>query len=161
MPYLDRPEMNALLDAVDRATVTGLRDYAILLFLYNTGARADEIARLTVADVYLDRSPSVKVLGKRRKERICPLWSLTAQNLRTIIAGRPDDAPVFLNCRGQALTRFGIYALVARYVKKASQKMPSLSAKRVSPHTIRHTTAVHLLRAGVDITPPKPVMYGV
>jgi len=151
MPYLDKPEMDALLDIVDRTTVTGLRDYAILLFLYNTGARADEVARLTVADVYLDHSPSVKVLGKRRKERICPLWSLTAQNLRAIIAGRPDDTPVFLNCRGQALTRFGIHALVARYVEKARQKMPSLSAKRVSPHTIRHTTAVHLLRAGVDI----------
>lgn len=151
MPYLEKHEMDALLDAVDRTTVTGLRDYAILLFLYNTGARADEVARLTVADVYLDRSPSVRVLGKRRKERICPLWSLTAQNLRAIIAGRPGDAPAFLNCRGQALTRFGIHALVVRYVEKARHKMPSLSTKRVSPHTIRHTTAVHLLRAGVDI----------
>jgi integrase/recombinase XerD len=151
MPYLDKPEMDALLDIVDRTTVSGLRDYAILLFLYNTGARADEVARLTIADVYLDRSPSVRILGKRRKERFCPLWTLTAQNLRTLTAGRPNDAPVFLNCRGQALTRFGIHALVVRYVEKASQRTPSLSAKRVSPHTIRHTTAVHLLRAGVDI----------
>ena len=151
MPYLDKPEMDALLDAADRKTVFGLRDYVILLFLYNTGARADEVARLAVADLYLDRSPSVRILGKRRKERICPLWTLTAQNLRSLIAGRPASAHVFLNCRGQALTRFGIHALVAKYVEKASQQMPSLSTKRVSPHTIRHTTAVHLLRAGVDI----------
>lgn len=151
IPYLDKPEMDAILDAVDISTARGLRDYAILLFLYNTGARADEAARLRVNDLRLDSSPSVRIMGKRGKVRLCPLWSLTARMLQDLIAGRAEDQPVFLNCRGQVITRFGIHALVTRYVKKASQKVSSLRTKRISPHTIRHTTAVHLLRAGVDI----------
>lgn len=151
MSYLDKPEMDAMLDAPNTSTKQGLRDYAVLLFLYNTGARADEAAHVTVADLELDQSPSVKIAGKGGKIRLCPLWSLTAKTLRALIAGCPDSQQVFLNCRGQTITRFGIYTLVKRYVLKASDKVPSLRAKQVSAHTIRHTTAVHLLRAGVDI----------
>lgn len=151
MSYLDKPEMDALLSAPDTSTKQGFRDYAILLFLYNTGARAHEAANITIEDFDLDHSLSVKIKGKGGKIRFCPLWSLTAKILRTLIVDRHGSQPVFLNCRGQIITRFGIHALVRRYVLKASSKVPSLKTKKVSAHTIRHTSAVHLLRAGVDI----------
>jgi integrase/recombinase XerD len=149
--YLDKPEMNALLGAPDRNSEQGLRDYALLLFLYNSGARADEAARITVADLELGASPAVKILGKGSKVRHCPLWSLTAGVLAPLISGRMPAERVFLNRRKQPITRFGIYAAVRRHVLRVGKLMPSLLTKRVSPHTIRHATAVHLLRAGVDI----------
>ena len=151
MSYLSKPEMDALLDAPNTATGQGVRDYALLLFLYNTGARADEAARVTVDNLDLDSSPSVRIAGKGGKVRICPLWNLMANILRAITAGRKNGQQVFLNCRGQALTRFGVNAAVKRNALKASRKVSSISAKGVSAHTIRHTTAGHLLRAGVDI----------
>jgi len=151
MSYLDKQEMDALLNAPVTSTKQGFRDYAVLLFLYNTGARAHEAASMTAEDLDLDHSLAVKIKGKGGKIRICPLWSLTANTLRTLIADRQDSERVFLNCRGQKITRFGIHALVRRYVIKASNKVPSMRTKKVSAHTIRHTCAVHLLRAGVDI----------
>ncbi len=117
IPYLDKPEMDALLAAPDRHTSQGQRDYALLLFLYNSGARADEAAQLLIRDL---RSPALFVR-------------------------------VFLNRCGHPITRFGVYAMVERYAEKARAKMPSLTNKQVSPHTVRHSTASHLLRAGVDI----------
>ncbi len=154
MPYLDKREMDALLATPDRHRSQGRRDYAMLLFLYNTGARASEAAAVTVGDLTLDASLYVRLLGKGRKTRICPLWSHTADVLRDIIGTRivgPKDVRVFLNVRGQPLTRYGIHTLVARTVEKAATTMPSLKNKRVSPHAMRHSTAVHLLQAGVDI----------
>jgi integrase/recombinase XerD len=108
-------------------------------------------ARITVADLELGASPAVKILGKGSKIRHCPLWSLTASALAPLISGRMPAERVFLNRRKQPITRFGIYAVVRRHVLGAGKRMPSLVTKRVSPHTIRHATAVHLLRAGVDI----------
>lgn len=151
MAYLEKSEMDALLGGPNRDSAQGLRDYAVLLFLYNTGARADEVAHLTVSDLNLGNSPSVKIRGKGNKVRHCPLWSSTENILTSLIAGRASTDSVFLNRRRHPITRFGIYALVVRYVFKLGQKMPSLRAKQVSAHTIRHTTAVHLLRSGVDI----------
>jgi site-specific recombinase XerD len=149
--YLDKPEIDAILDTPNQSTRQGLRDYALLLFLYNTGARANEVAHVTLNDLNLDDPPSVKIRGKGGKMRLCPLWSLTVKLLHSLTIGRPDDQRVFLNCRGQVMTRFGIHALVKRYVLRARHRVPSLCTKQVSVHTIRHTTAVHLLRAGVDI----------
>ncbi|MGD0236677.1 MAG: tyrosine-type recombinase/integrase [Syntrophorhabdales bacterium] len=151
MPYLDKPEMDALLDAPDTSTAQGLRDYALLLFLYNTGTRADEAARATIGDLDLDHSLSVRITGKRGKIRFSPLWALTVSTLRPLIAGRKDTERVFLNCRRQGMTRFGVYGLVKRYVLRVAHKVPSLHKKPVSPHSVRHATAVHLLRAGADI----------
>ena len=130
------------------------RDYALLLFLYNTGARASEAAQLPVSALALGTTPSARLLGKGRKTRTCPLWPHTTKILRQLLGARlegPRDEPVFRNVRGAPLTRFGIHDLLARTVVKAAATTPSLRAKRVSPHTLRHTTAVHLLRAGVDI----------
>jgi site-specific recombinase XerD len=154
MPYLDKQEIDALLAIPDHSRAQGRRDYALLLFLYNTGTRATEAAQVTVADLSLGTSPSARFAGKGRKIRTCPLWPHTAKILRGLLGERldpPRESSVFLNIRGQPITRYGVHALVARTVAKAAETMPSLRDKRISPHTVRHTTAVHLLRAGVDI----------
>jgi site-specific recombinase XerD len=148
--YLDKPEMDALLASPDRKTVLGHRDYALLLFLYNSGARADEAARLTIGDLDLPSS-SARILGKGGKRRHCPLWRLTVAELAVLIGSRNDNDRVFLNRYGQPMTRFGIHTLVERYALRTRRLVPSMAKKRVSPHTIRHSTACHLLRAGVDI----------
>jgi site-specific recombinase XerD len=151
LPYLEKPEMDAILAVPDCRTRQGARNHALLLFLYNAGARADEAARLTIADLELGPAPAVKILGKGRKTRLCPLWASTASALTPLVAGRGGHEPVFLNRRHEGMTRFGIYALVRRCAVQAVRRVPSLATKRISPHVIRHTTAVHLLRAGVDI----------
>jgi len=148
--YLDKPEMDALLAVPDRRTQQGRRENALLLFLYNSGARADEAARLTISDLDLIAG-AVRILGKGEKVRHCPLWPATVQELGTLAGNRPLPERVFLNRRRQPMTRFGVHALVERCAKKAAVTVPSIANKRVSPHTIRHTTATHLLRAGVDI----------
>jgi site-specific recombinase XerD len=149
--YLEKPEMDALLAAPNRHTAQGRRDHALLLFLYNTGSRASEAAQVTVADLELHTAPSVRLLGKGNRIRYCPLWTVTVQALTPLLGHRTDSDPVFLNRRHQPMTRFGIYALLQRTVAVASHHVPSLRTKSISPHTVRHTTAVHLLRAGVDI----------
>lgn len=149
--YLEPLEMKAVLDAPDRNTAQGRRDHALLLFLYNSGARASEAASAIVGDLNLGDPASIKITGKGRKERMCPLLASTARILSSLAAGRSPSEPVFLNRRGQPITRFGIFALVERYALRASATAPSLHKKKVSPHTLRHTCAVHLLRSGVDI----------
>lgn len=148
--YLDKQEIDALLACPERCTNQGRRDYALLLFLYNSGARADEAAHLKINDVDF-YSNSVSIIGKGRKQRQCPLWPATITELATLVAQRAQHESVFINRCGHPITRFGIHTLVERYAEKVKAKMPSLAAKRVSPHSIRHSTATHLLRAGVDI----------
>jgi len=154
--YLEKPEMDALLAAPDQRNRQGRRDYAVLLFLYNTGARADEVAQVRIADLDLARIPSadfssVLIHGKGNKQRRCPLWARTVQELVPLVQGRSPSEYAFLNRRQEPLTRFGIHALVKRYATAAAVRMPSMTKKRISPHVIRHTTATHLLRSGVDI----------
>lgn len=149
--YLEKPEMAALLRAPDRCTSLGGRDHAILLFLYNSGARADEAARLSVGNLQLGTSPSVRILGKGNKWRVCPLWPITVAALQPLVAGRAPEDRVFRSRTQEPMTRFGIHRLVSAYAGAAGKQVESLRTKHVSPHTIRHTTAVHLLRAGVDI----------
>jgi integrase/recombinase XerD len=156
VPYLEKEEMDALLAAPDLATAQGRRDHAVLQFLYNAGTRADETAQVQIGDLNLPQVPdrdraSVLIRGKGNKHRLCPLWASTANDLRQLIGDRAAAEHVFLNRRGQPLTRYGIYALVERYTAKVTREVPSMAKKRVSPHTIRHTTATHLLRSGVDI----------
>lgn len=149
--YLEKPELDALLKQPDGRTPLGARDHALLLFLYNSGARADEAAKLTLGDLQLGTSPSVRILGKGNKLRICPLWSSTVTALRPLITGRAPGDAVFRGRTGEPITRFGVHRIVTACATLAGLEVGNLRAKRVSPHTIRHTTAVHLLRAGVDI----------
>lgn len=154
--YLEKSEMDNLLNAPDRKTEQGRRDYAILLFLYNTGARADEAAGLKISEVNIITASkrelaTVLIRGKGNKPRRCPLWQQTALELNTIITHRKPSEHVFLNRLKQPLTRFGIHGMVKRYVEQVAKQLPSIKKKKVSPHTIRHTTATHLLQAGVDI----------
>jgi site-specific recombinase XerD len=153
--YLEKSEMDALLNAPDQLTDQGHRDHALLLFLYNTGTRADEAAQTKIFDLALAHAPRdrslVQIHGKGNKLRRCPLWPQTVAELSSLIDGRQKTDHVFLNRCGKPITRFGIHTMIERYVQRMLPGMPSLASKRVSPHTIRHTTATHLLRAGVDI----------
>jgi integrase/recombinase XerD len=150
VPYLEKPEIDALLASPDRRTAQGRRDHALLLFLYNTGARASEAAQVKIVDLNLG-SASVKITGKGGKQRSCPLWPVTVSELAALIGESDPSRPVFLNRRGIPITRFGIHTVVERNALKALARSPSLAMKRVSPHSIRHTSATHLLRAGVEI----------
>lgn len=148
--YLDKQEMDALLASPDRQTSQGRRDYALLLFLYNSGARASEAAGLRIADIDW-HAKCARIIGKGNKQRACPLWPNTMDQLHMLAAQREPDQFLFLNRNGHAITRFGIHTLVERYASRACAQAPSLVTKQVSPHVIRHTSATHLLRSGVDI----------
>jgi len=155
IPYLEQDEMQALLATPDRVTASGRRDHAMLLFLYNTGARVQELVDVRAADLHLARPRQVLLRGKGKKERICPLWASTASVLRHLLdkAGIPpvSDEKVFRNAQGEPITRFGVDHLVKKHAVAAAVRVPSLNRKRVSPHVIRHTAAVHLLNSGVDV----------
>jgi site-specific recombinase XerD len=153
LTYLEKTEIDALLASPSLDTQQGQKDHALLLFLYNSGARASEAAAVKLSDLEGDsrRGGIVKLFGKGAKTRLCPLWPRTMAALAPLIAGRPQDSLVFLNRYGAPVTRFGIHTLVERHAKQAKESVRSLAKKQVSPHIIRHTTATHLLRAGVDI----------
>jgi len=154
--YLDRAELDAVLKSIDRTSRLGRRDYALFAFMFNTGARVQEALDVRVPDVRLEAPPQVRLLGKGRKVRVCPLWPVTAKLLSDLIseagaAGGEASAPLlFRNARGQPLTRYGVRYLLRRYVQRASGVAPSLRSKKLHPHSIRHSTAVALLKSGVD-----------
>jgi len=153
--YLNEKQMQAVLDVVDVNSRTGVRDRALLMVLYNTGARVSEIVALELGDLRLDDSAQIRLLGKGRKERSCPLWAETVTLLNSYLQQRAPKDPatqqVFLNANGAPITRFGIRYTTRKYGTQAQVKQPDMTAKRVNPHTIRHTSAMHLLRAGNDI----------
>jgi integrase/recombinase XerD len=153
--YLEADEMRALLDAPSRVTCDGRRDYALFLVLFNTGARVQEILDLRPLDLQLLRPLQVRLRGKGRKERLCPLWPQTAEVLRELLSEEGLDPsstrPLFRNHRREPLTRFGVRYLLRKHVRNARAAAPTLGDKRVHPHVLRHTTAVHLLQAGVDL----------
>ncbi len=153
--YLDAAELAAVLGAIDRSTRAGRRDYTLLATLFNTGARVQELLDLRVGDLQLTPPYQVRLLGKGRKERTCPLWAQTAGLLRALCAEwqiqDQATARLFLNQRGRPLTRFGVRFLLEKYRRGAVAVCPALAAKKLHPHSVRHSTAVHLLKAGVDL----------
>ena len=124
--------------------------------LYNTGARAQEIVDLRIDKLRFEKPYQVKLLGKGRKERACPLWPETVQALQNYIERRESSATVcpslFLNTNGKPITRFGLRYIIRQYAEKAGEACASIKTKKISPHTVRHTTAMHLLQAGNDIS---------
>ncbi len=153
--YLEEKEMQAIFDAIEINSRTGIRDKALLLLLYNTGARVSEIVDAKLDDLHLDGGAQIHLLGKGQKHRNCPLWPETVAALKFYLEYRsPKERRVeylFLNANGAPITRFGIRYITNKYKVAAQDQCPSIKTKKVSPHTIRHTTAMHLLRSGNDI----------
>jgi site-specific recombinase XerD len=152
--YLTKDEMQAVVAAPDAATWAGHRDRVLFAVMYNTGARVSEMVGLRRDDLDAGAGRSLRIRGKGRKERVVPLWKQTAGALSEWLKRLPpaSDGPLFPNARGRALSRSGVEDRLAVAVGKASETCPSLRGKVVSPHTIRHTTAMHLLQSGVDLT---------
>jgi len=151
--YLTREEIAAILAAPDRRTWSGQRDAVLLATAYNTGGRVSELTGLRVRDVLLERQIALHLHGKGRKERVIPLWTNTATELRAWLdrINPAPEAPVFPNRSGAPLTRSGVRDRLNRAVATAEQQCPSLRGQHVSPHTVRHSTAVHLLESGTDL----------
>ncbi|NLF69656.1 MAG: tyrosine-type recombinase/integrase [Candidatus Anammoximicrobium sp.] len=153
-PTLTREQIQAIIDSPDTATVSGRRDQVLLVLLYNTGARVSELGRLQIQDVSLESRMSVHIHGTGRKNRSVPLWRQTAKLLRAWLRqldGTPDSS-LLPNARGNPMTRSGIAQRLKVAVKRAASEDPTLRSMRISPHMIRHTTAMHLLQSGVDLT---------
>jgi integrase/recombinase XerD len=150
--YLEPEEARALIAAVDTRSPHGFRDHALLLLLYNTGARVNEVLVLRASDFRLERPRQVRLLGKGRKERICPLWSETASALKRIIRVERGADALFQSHRGTPLTRDGVAYLIQKYVRLAAKISPVWRVHRVTPHMLRHSCAVALLQAGVDVS---------
>jgi len=154
--YLTADELRRVLEAVDRSTSMGRRDYLLLTVLFNTGARVQEIVSLNTTDLRLIPPASIKLLAKGRKERICPLWPETAKLIKQFCHETGltlhESNPLFCNHRGGRLTRFGARLILLRHAELAAKSCPALAKKRIHPHVLRHSTAVHLLKAGVDLS---------
>jgi integrase/recombinase XerD len=152
--FLSRDEVTAILEAPDASTWSGQRDRVVFALLYNTGARVSEVISLRRADVSLEPSRHVRVTGKGRKQRVIPLWESTAKRLREWMARTSQDpmASLFPNRGGQPLSRSGVEKRLREAVRVAAGRCPALKNKQISPHTFRHTTAMHLLQSRVDIS---------
>ena len=154
--YFEADEMAAFLASVDRDTRRGTRDYALFALLFNTGARVQEILNLRIRDVRLDAPCQVRLIGKGNRMRLCPIWPGTAQLLRAhlerepVNESDPSATRLFTNRHGSALTRFGVRYLLRKYLRISAATASTLRSKRLHPHSLRHTTAIHLLKAGVD-----------
>ncbi len=154
--YLETKEIEALLAGINRETAAGRRDYAMFSLMFNTGARVQEIVSLRVCDVRLEPPHQVRFQGKGNKIRLCPIWPRTAQLIKELIKHQdaggqdPADQHVFLNGRGATMTRFGLRYLLQKHIVASAETAPTLAGKRIHPHSLRHTTAIHLLKAGVD-----------
>jgi len=155
MKFMGRDDVEAMFACIPAHDRLSVRDRALLMVLYNTGARVSEVAQLKVGQLDLQSPARVRLLGKGSKWRTCPLWRQTAKALRTMLDERatslPSDAPVFMGTAQAPMTRFGIYKRIRHYAKRWEASAPPASLIRVTPHVFRHTTAVHLLEAGVEV----------
>lgn len=154
--YLESGEVQVLLKSIDRSSSSGQRDYTLFALMFNTGARVQEILNLRLHDLRLDPPCQVRLQGKGQKIRFCPIWPGTAQLLRQLVEKRclanPEQTnmPVFINRNRAPLTRFGVRYLLRKYLEISSNTCSTIQDKHLHPHSLRHTTAIHLLKAGVD-----------
>ena len=152
--FLSREEMLAIIGKPGPSW-TSRRDHLMLHMLYNTGARVSEVIGVKLADVVLDPAACVHLHGKGRKQRSVPLWRSTVKVIRAWLRLNPDLGPtsaLLPNRGGQAMTRSNVTQRLALAVQAAARSMPSLAGRAISPHTLRHSTAMHLLQSGVDIS---------
>lgn len=151
---LNENDISAILAQPNRSKIEGQRDHVLLATLYNTGARIQEALNLVPQALHLEPPFQVRLFGKGRKERICPLWPETVQLLRAFLKRQPrgENEPIFVNRYGSPLNAAGVRFKLKQYVTAAAKTVPSLADKRVSPHSFRHSTAVSLVAAGVDVT---------
>jgi site-specific recombinase XerD len=151
---LDLQEVNAILAQPDQSSVEGQRDHALLCFLFNTGARIQEALDVCPNAVRFDSPTQVRLFGKGRKERICPIWPETASLLKALLKRQPraDDEPMFVNRYREPLGASGVRFKLRQYVAAAATQVPSLMSKKASPHRLRHAMAVSLVAAGIDVT---------
>lgn len=154
MCYLEADEVAEILKQPDRAKLEGQRDHVLLAFLYNTGARIQEALNVHPLDIRFESPAQVRLFGKGRKERICPLWPETVALLRALLKRQPraGDEPIFVNCYGRPLGAAGVRFKLEQYVQAAAKTLPSLAQKNISPHKFRHAAGVMLVAAGLDIT---------
>jgi integrase/recombinase XerD len=153
--YLEADDVRAIIARPDQRTVDGWRDYALLLFLYNCGARVSEVTGVLWSDLQLVPPRQVRLHGKGRKERLVPLWRDTADALHRLrsMAMSADQQYVFVNRHGQPLTRDGVAYILQKYASAvAMEERPTLAHKRITPHVLRHSCAVALLQSGTDVT---------
>jgi site-specific recombinase XerD len=152
--YLEQAEVAALLKMPTHPTVSDRRDHALFALMFNTGARVQEVLDLRVRDVRVEPPCQVRLQGKGGKVRICPIWAQTAEKLRPLMeqasATADPDSPLFVNRSGRKLTRFGVRYILRKRMEACTESIDPERAKHFHPHTLRHTTAIHLLRAGVD-----------
>lgn len=151
--YLEPEEVAVLLRQPDRRTAAGRRHHALLLFLYNTGTRISEALAVCVGDIQFTMPAQVRVHGKGAKDRFCPVWRETVEAIEGVLSGaHAAERRIFTNARGAPLTRDGAAYLLHKYITAAATELPSLAKKRVTPHVLRHSCAVALLQAGLDVT---------
>jgi site-specific recombinase XerD len=154
--YLEYEEIQEILSAVDKNTRKGRRDYVLLVTMFNTGARVQEILDLKACDLQLTKPFQLQLMGKGRKRRCCPIWPQTAQLLHQLCTELNIDLRseerIFRNCRGTPLSRFGVRYILKVCLKHAQTSTDSLRSKRLHPHSMRHSTAIALLKSGVDLT---------
>jgi site-specific recombinase XerD len=154
MCYMDAEEIAAVLREPDQSSLEGQRDHALLAFLYNTGARIQEALDVCPRAIRFESPAQVELFGKGRKCRICPLWPETVAIIKALLRRQPrkGNEPIFVNRYGQPLGAAGVRFKLKQYVQSATQHVPSLATKRITPHTWRHSVGVQLVAAGVDVT---------
>jgi site-specific recombinase XerD len=152
--YLTEPEVKALFGAINKESTIGKRNHAILMILYNTGARVQEVCDLRLSDIRLEEPYIISLTGKGNKTRQVPLWKDTVISIKNYLgdfSNNEKNIKIFHGIRNTSLSRFGVRSIIRSLVNKASKSCTSLKDKKIGPHTFRHTTAMHLLQSGVDI----------
>jgi integrase/recombinase XerC len=152
--YLEPREISQIMGVIDTGSAEGQRDHVLFQFLYNTGARIQEALNVCPRDIRFEAPPCVRLLGKGRKERICPLWPETTTLIRSLLRRQPraEDEPIFISRYGLPLGASGVRYKLAAYVAAAAKLSPVLLKKRITPHSFRHAAAVSLVSSGTDVT---------